>query len=202
MPSSSSSNPLFSNFRFTKCLTDPTCTIFLKSMGFKGIKYDILVTERSESGSSGRHFFLFECCRISGMWASSNALHSHWWQQLWVTGGEVNDCRRGSPQDIEQPPHTPLHHHPYPPNLPRMTRTNWGFGCALTAYFRGLLIYGPVNLTQFTMEYFSGTTKYCKEGYWDAGKDGGHFFLTPIGIGSDRMIVTRLRDVIPKTGRW
>ena len=27
----------------TKCLKDPTCAIFLKSMGFKDIKYDILV---------------------------------------------------------------------------------------------------------------------------------------------------------------
>ena len=29
----------------TKCLKDPTCAIFLKSMGFKDIKYDILVCQ-------------------------------------------------------------------------------------------------------------------------------------------------------------
>merc|ERR1711953_160845 len=29
----------------TKCLKDPTCAIFLKSMGFKDIKYDIPVCQ-------------------------------------------------------------------------------------------------------------------------------------------------------------
>ena len=40
----SATSPLFSDFsdfRLTRCLKDPTCATFLKSMGFKDIKYDI-----------------------------------------------------------------------------------------------------------------------------------------------------------------
>ena len=35
--------PLFQIFQILKCLKEPTCAIFLKSMGFKDIKYDIPV---------------------------------------------------------------------------------------------------------------------------------------------------------------
>ena len=36
-------------YRNTKCLKDPTCAIFLKSMGFKDIEYDIPVYQMSNT---------------------------------------------------------------------------------------------------------------------------------------------------------
>ena len=67
----------FSNFqilRILKCLKDPTCAIFLKSMGFKDIKYDIPVyqmwnTQIHKYANKFTHYIYWSVVR----------LHSAWW---------------------------------------------------------------------------------------------------------------------------
>ena len=79
----------------TKCLKDPTCAIFLKSMGLKDIKYDILV------------------CQIHYIYiTSAMSFHTHWPLSFTTLAEQTPaGCQlrlhRQKPRPMSMPPRSP-----------------------------------------------------------------------------------------------